>query len=95
MKTLIGALAVSAALLCGVDAAHAQTPPGQTARHWWNDDSPPPKPLHSPNARTLPRISVRGNHFVDPQGTAVLFKASRAMRFEDVIKALGIEALTA
>ena len=88
MKTLIGALAVSAALLCGVDAAHAQTPPGQTARHWWNDDSPPPKPLNSPNARKLPRISVRGNHFVDPQGNAVLFRGL-AISDPDKIEAQG------
>jgi len=40
---------------------------------WWNERHPG-APLNSPLARALPLISVRGKQFVDPQGTAVVFR---------------------
>ena len=40
---------------------------------WWHDRYPG-EPLNSPDAKKLPLISVRGNHFVDPQGKVVLFR---------------------
>ncbi|HTY38748.1 MAG TPA: cellulase family glycosylhydrolase, partial [Bacteroidota bacterium] len=42
-------------------------------REWWNARHPG-APLSSSNAKTLPRISVRGNRFVDPQGNPLLLK---------------------
>src|SRR5512147_3165758 len=43
------------------------------AREWWNMRHPG-DPLNSPNAKKLPRISVSGNRFVDPQGKPLLLK---------------------
>jgi aryl-phospho-beta-D-glucosidase BglC (GH1 family) len=40
---------------------------------WWKDQGVG-TPLNSPNAKKLPLIAVRGNHFVDPQGNTVLFR---------------------
>jgi aryl-phospho-beta-D-glucosidase BglC (GH1 family) len=42
-------------------------------REWWNARHPG-DPLNSPQAKKLPRISVRGNRFVDPSGNVLLLK---------------------
>jgi endoglucanase len=76
MKALIRAAAVSIALLCSSQLAFAQsagTPKNKKIHEWWNDQFPG-EPLNSPNGEKLPLISVRGNHFVDPQGKPVLFR---------------------
>jgi len=49
------------------------TPKKSDAREWWNARHPG-NPLNSPNAGKMPRISVRGNQFVDPKGKVHLFK---------------------
>jgi hypothetical protein len=61
--------AAGLAMLCGSPAAVAQ----QQVHAWWHDRFPG-NPLNSPNSKKLPLISVRGNKFVDPQGTPVLFR---------------------
>lgn len=74
MKRLISAALIAAALLYGLNAVAQATPNAdKKAREWWNV-SYPSKPLNSPNAKKLPRISVKGNRFVDPQGKPVLFR---------------------
>ncbi|HLP16635.1 MAG TPA: cellulase family glycosylhydrolase [Bacteroidota bacterium] len=40
---------------------------------WWNDQNVG-APFKSPNAKRLPRIQVKGNVFVDPQGKTVVFR---------------------
>lgn len=49
------------------------TPKEKKFHQWWNDRFPG-EPLKSPSAKKLPLISVRGNRFVDPQGTPILFR---------------------
>lgn len=79
MKFLLRVILVGMALLCAWNLAIAQETPGQasgqnkTPRRWWNE-SYPGEPLKSPNAKKLPLISVRGNKFVDPSGTTILFR---------------------
>ncbi len=70
------ALLCAVVLMLGAYVSFAQTP-ATTAKpkyhDWWNDRVVG-EPLNSPNANKLPRISVRGNKFVDPQGRTVLFR---------------------
>ena len=60
------------AILCLWQLAAAQT--AAPARHQWWNDRPAGRPLNSPNAKKLPLITVKGNHFVDPEGKTVLFR---------------------
>lgn len=41
--------------------------------HWWEDNTVYSS-TPAPNAKLLSRISVKGNHFVNPQGATVLFR---------------------
>ena len=51
--------------------APATPAPGERGHPWWNDPSPGGR--GQPNT-TLPRISVKGNRFVDPDGKLMLFR---------------------
>lgn len=76
MKRTAFVLALCLIFLMSVQIAGSQEKPAQKkppAREWWYARHPG-DPLNSPNARKLPRISVRGNRFVDPQGNPVLLK---------------------
>lgn len=76
MKLLLTTVALSMVLLCVPCYSPAQAPStaqGANIHRWWQDRFPG-EPLNSPNATKLPLISVRGNKFVDPQGTPVLFR---------------------
>jgi hypothetical protein len=73
----------AAALLTGIGAAVAQTnsapnPVAQTTAgqrtHWWWKDPPVGRQQYLVNAKKLPLISVKGNHFEDPQGRTVVFR---------------------
>jgi aryl-phospho-beta-D-glucosidase BglC (GH1 family) len=66
---------VKALLIAGVGAVllHAQTSPAPRAHRWWADRTPGSRP-YTANARKLPQITVKGNHFVDPDGKTVLFR---------------------
>jgi len=52
------------------NAAAPNPPPGKQS---WNARYPRPQ-APNPNAKKMPLISVRGNHFVDPQGNVILFR---------------------
>lgn len=64
------------AFLCTLNAP-AQTLANKAEKKqvndWWQR-SYPSQSLDSPNGKKLPRISVKGNRFVDPQGKPVLFR---------------------
>jgi hypothetical protein len=59
------------ALLAGFSALHAQTAP--RSHPWWND-RPAGERAYTIDARKMPLISVKGNRFIDPQGTVILFR---------------------
>jgi endoglucanase len=75
MKRLTAVAAVFA-ILCGLSAL-AQTAPsttrGKKVNDWWHEVYLT-QPLNSPDAKTLPLISVRGNRFTDPAGQPLLFR---------------------
>jgi aryl-phospho-beta-D-glucosidase BglC (GH1 family) len=78
MKALITACVAAAALLAGIGPAVAQTNsaqnPAEKRMHvWWRDQAPGARPYQK-NARKMPLISVKGNHFEDPQGKTILFR---------------------
>jgi endoglucanase len=73
MRVLATTVATSLALLSGFCTAAAQSGTDKTYHQWWKDRHIG-RPLNSPNAKKLPLISVRGNKFVDPQGSPVLFR---------------------
>jgi len=76
MKVVLSAIVVCLALACDPATTSAQNPaPAKDAKYhqWWHDRAPG-EPFKSPDATKLPLISVRGNHFVDPQGNPVLFR---------------------
>ena len=63
-------------LLCLPSMAFAQgsNPPSAPRTHtWWRDRAPGQRPYTTANKK-LPLISVKGNQFVDPNGSAVLFR---------------------
>jgi aryl-phospho-beta-D-glucosidase BglC (GH1 family) len=66
LRALI-ALAAGAALL------PAQTSPAPRTHRWWADRAPGSRPFTT-NAKKLPQITVKGNHFVDPSGNTILFR---------------------
>jgi endoglucanase len=70
MKLPVRVLLVGMALLCTSSAGVAQE---KKPHRWWNE-SYPSEALKSPNAKRLPLISVRGNKFVSPDGTTILFR---------------------
>lgn len=70
MKALITILVVGFA--CA--SAFSQANSGDQSFHAWWHDRYPGEPLNSPDAKKLPLISVKANHFVDPQGNVVLFR---------------------
>jgi len=63
---------LACAFLCN-SIASGQTVNNGKSRQWWNE-RPVGRPVNNPNAGKLPLISVRGNKFVDPSGTSVLFR---------------------
>lgn len=70
MKALITVVVV--AFACA--SAFSQTNSREESFHpWWHDRYPGEAP-HSPDAKKLPLISVKANHFVDPEGKVVLFR---------------------
>jgi endoglucanase len=54
-------------------AAFAQTTPPARTHRWWADRAAGSRP-YATDAKKMPLISVKGNHFVDPQGNVVLFR---------------------
>lgn len=70
MRTIVRAAVVMFSLLLLGALAFADD---KKVHEWWKD-SYQSEPYKSPNARKLPRISVRGNRFVDPSGKPVLFR---------------------
>ena len=82
MKALITTFVAGAALAAGIGAAVAQTnpapnPPAQAPAQrmhvWWRDQPAGGRPYQK-NAKKMPLISVKGNHFEDPQGKTILFR---------------------
>lgn len=67
--------------LCSVALAQNTNPPpqatqikAQTRTHlWWRDGSPGQRPYTADNKK-MPRVSVKGNKFVDPNGNTMLFR---------------------
>jgi len=47
--------------------------PAQDAKPWFKDGAWQ-RPVQNPKAKVLPRISVKGNKFVNPEGETILFK---------------------
>src|ERR1019366_7008952 len=78
MKALITACVAAAALLAGIGPAVAQTNsaqnPAEKRMHGWGRDQAPGARPYQKNARKMPLISVKGNHFEDPQGKTILFR---------------------
>ncbi len=71
-RTLVFALMV--AFAAASPAAADQTAPAAPAKNSvWGGPRPTP-PVVNPKAGLLPRISVKGNRFVDPAGQPVLFR---------------------
>lgn len=56
-----------------LSSAGAQQTTEPTSYHQWWRDRPFGRPLNSPLAKSLPRIQVKGNKFVDPNGKPILF----------------------
>jgi aryl-phospho-beta-D-glucosidase BglC (GH1 family) len=83
MKTLFPTFVAAAALFAGAGVAvaqpnPAQNPPAQTpgatrTHQWWRDRPAGGFPYRT-NAKKLPLISVKGNHFEDPDGKTVVFR---------------------
>jgi endoglucanase len=84
MKCMVTIAATSAAILCGSILAFAQVAPpagrggavvppapGERGHYWWRDQGPGGRGQAN---TTLPRISVKGNRFVDPDGKPILFR---------------------
>ena len=80
MKRIV-TIATNAAIFCISTLAVAQvvappaqtTPaaPGERGHNWWRDQGPGGRGQVN---TTLPRISVKGNRFVDPDGKPILFR---------------------
>ena len=68
MKSFITVIIITLAFT----SATAQT--NNPSFHQWWHDRYPGEPLKSPDAKKLPLISVKGNHFIDPQGNTVLVR---------------------
>src|SRR5271169_1839048 len=45
--------------------------PGERGHYWWRDQGPGGRGQAN---TTLPRVSVKGNRFVDPDGKPILFR---------------------
>jgi endoglucanase len=84
MRTLTGRIPALALAILGLQlSALSQnaTPPESTAATntpkrlhlWWRDSARGPRP-YTTNNKELPLISVKGNKFVDPNGSTVLFR---------------------
>jgi hypothetical protein len=58
-------------------SAFSQTNSRDDSFHPWWHDRYPGEPLHSPDAKKLPLISVQANHFADPKARWSYFAASR------------------
>jgi hypothetical protein len=54
--------------------AGAQQATETNSYHQWWRDRPLGRPVNSPLAKKLPRIQVKGNKFVDPNGKSILFR---------------------
>lgn len=67
---LLRVLTAALGLSC---VSFAQSVPTQASSAWWNARTPGQAP-DAAGAKTLPLISVKGNRFVDAQGTPVLFR---------------------
>lgn len=87
MKTFLRAALVSLALLLAFHTGQAQTPQNPKVHEWWREFYPL-RPLNSPDAKKLPRIAVKGNRFVDPQGKQLLLRGI-AISDPDKIEAQG------
>jgi aryl-phospho-beta-D-glucosidase BglC (GH1 family) len=59
-------------LLAGALLAQSQPAAGQLSP-WWRERAPGAQ-RYTANAKKLPLIAVKGNHFVDPDGKTVLFR---------------------
>jgi endoglucanase len=76
MRTSIHA-AAALLLLAGFSAAHAQSAPAQatpTRTHTWWRDRPAGARPYTANAKKMPLVSVKGNHFIDPGGNTMLLR---------------------
>jgi hypothetical protein len=72
MKRLTAAV-IFTILFAMSSLAQTANSPAAKVNDWWHA-AYPTQPLNSPGATKLPLISVRGNHFVDPEGKPVLFR---------------------
>lgn len=74
MKFALRALMLGIVLVCASNSGFGQgAGENKKEHHWWNE-SYPGEPVKNPNAKKLPLISVRGNKFVDSNGTTILFR---------------------
>src|SRR3974377_1324808 len=80
MRGLLSSFSSGAALLACFALAVAQTPvtpappaPQKQLGAWWTERATG-VPAYRANATKLPLISVKGNRFVDPQGSPILFR---------------------
>ena len=72
--TRITRIAVASLAVLVGGSALAQAPGDAKNTHAWWNDAYLSEQYKSPDAKKLPLISVRGNHFVDPQGKTVIFR---------------------
>jgi endoglucanase len=68
-----GALALPWCYAIAFAQASPQPAPARS-HYWWHDQAPGVGRAPNQNATKLPRISVKGNRFVDPEGKPVLFR---------------------
>ena len=74
--TVFASLCLSNVVLAqpaGPPAQSAQSTAAKRLHTWWRDPAPGQRPFTT-GAKQLPRISVKGNKFVDPDGKTVVFR---------------------
>ncbi len=75
MKSLLVTIVVLGCVVLRASAADPTSNAAPTAKHWWQASADwHPHPVARPNAKALPRITVKGNRFVNPAGEPVLFR---------------------
>ena len=74
MKTAIRLVTIACIISFWVQNAWAQQTTQAAGYHQWWRDRPLGRPFRDPAAKKLPRVSVKGNKFVDPNGKTILFR---------------------